>query len=127
MRKPASLCLSYGHACLSLPAAVSATAGFSFTVIIVATFIPRVNRRGHKFSIDGRKIVATLTTRMGRKPLSDEDRRDKPFRIRMTDEERQQVDSAAESAGETNSSRWARRVLLEAAGQELARKRRKKS
>jgi hypothetical protein len=70
--------------------------------------------------------VATLT-RMGRKPLADDDRRDKPFRIRMTDEERERVDSAAESAGENNSSRWARRVLLEAAERELARKRRHKS
>ncbi len=70
--------------------------------------------------------MATLT-RMGRKPLSDEERRDKPFRIRMTDEERQQVDSAAESAGESNSSRWARKVLLEAAEQELARKKRRKT
>jgi hypothetical protein len=31
-----------------------------------------------------------------RKPLSDEDRRDKPFRIRMTDEERQRVWPAVE-------------------------------
>jgi uncharacterized protein (DUF1778 family) len=64
---------------------------------------------------------------MGRKPLSNEERRDKPFRIRMTDEERHQVDSAAESAGESNSSRWARKVLLEAAEQELARKKRRKT
>jgi hypothetical protein len=75
------------------------------------------------FMIDGGKFVATLT-RMGRKPLSDDDRRDKPFRIRMTDEERERVDLAAESAGDNSSSRWARRVLLEAAEQELARKRR---
>jgi hypothetical protein len=70
--------------------------------------------------------VATVT-RMGRKPLSDEDRRDKPFRIRMTDEERERVDSAAEAAGNNSSSRWARQVLLEAAEQELARKKRRKS
>ena len=107
------------------PATVSAVAGFSFTSIIVATFILGVNRRGHIFRIDGRNSVATLT-RMGRKPLSDEDRRDKPFRIRMTDEERERVDSAAESAGESNSSRWARQVLVDAAERELARKRRRK-
>jgi len=70
--------------------------------------------------------VATLT-RMGRKPLTDEDRRDKPFRIRMTDEERERVDSAAEQAGDNSSSRWARRVLLEAAEHALARKRRRKA
>lgn len=69
--------------------------------------------------------MATLT-RMGRKPLSDEDRRDKPFRIRMTDEERERVDSAAEAAGNSSSSRWAQQVLLEAAEQELARKKRRK-
>lgn len=76
--------------------------------------------------VEGEQIVVTAT-RMGRKPLSDEHRRDKPFRIRMSDEERQQVDSAAELAGDNSSSRWARRVLLEAAGQELARKRRRKA
>jgi len=69
------------------------------------------------FSVDGEKIVATFT-RMGRKPLSDEDRRDKPFRIRMTDEERSRVDAAAEAVGDNSSSRWARKVLLEAAEQE---------
>ena len=63
--------------------------------------------------------MATVT-RMGRRPLSDEDRRDKPFRIRMTDEERQQVDSAAESAGDKSSSQWARRVLLKAASRQCA-------
>jgi DNA-binding transcriptional regulator PaaX len=78
------------------------------------------------FQIDGRKIVATLT-RMGRKPLTDEDRRDKPFRIRMTDEERGRVDAAAEAVGDNSSSRWARRVLLEAAEQELSRKKRRKA
>ena len=56
------------------------------------------------FQVDGGNIVATLT-RMGRKPLSDEDRRDKPFRIRMTDEERSQVDAAAEAAGRYESPR----------------------
>ena len=76
--------------------------------------------------VDGEHIVATAT-RMGRKPLSDGHRRDKPFRIRMTDEERQQVNSAAESAGDNSSSRWGRRVLLEAAVQELARKRQRKA
>jgi hypothetical protein len=77
-------------------------------------------------AIDGEEIMATAT-RMGRRPLPDEDRRDKPFRIRMTDEEREQVDSAAETAGDTSSSRWARRVLLKAAGRELARKQRRKT
>jgi hypothetical protein len=85
-----------------------------------------VNRRGHKFWIDGGKNVATLV-RMGRKPLSDDDRRDKPFRIRMTDEERGQVDAAAEAVGDNSSSRWARKVLLEAAEQELSRRKRRKA
>lgn len=59
--------------------------------------------------------------------MSDEDRRDKPFRIRMTNEERSLVDAAAEAAGDNSSSRWARKALLEAAEQELSRKKRRKA
>ena len=70
--------------------------------------------------------MATLT-RMGRKPLPDDDRRDKPFRIRMTDEERSQVDAAAQAVGDNSSSRWARKILLEAAEQELSRQKRRKA
>lgn len=70
--------------------------------------------------------MATLT-RMGRKPLSDEDRRDKPLRIRLTDDEREQIDSAAESAGYVGSSGWARDILMREAEAQLAsrQKRRK--
>jgi uncharacterized protein (DUF1778 family) len=48
---------------------------------------------------------------MGRKRLPDDDRREKPLRIRLNAEERQLLDKAA--AGKTSS--WAREVLLKAA------------
>jgi uncharacterized protein (DUF1778 family) len=48
---------------------------------------------------------------MGRKRLSDEERREKPLRIRLKPDERELVDKA--SGG--NSSAWARDVLLRAA------------
>lgn len=48
---------------------------------------------------------------MGRKRLSDTERREKPLRIRLTPEERESVDHA--SGG--NTSAWARDVLLKAA------------
>jgi hypothetical protein len=60
------------------------------------------------------KVVAT-TTVMGRPPLSDEDRRDKPLRIRLTDDERQLLDEAAKAAGCANTSCWARETLEKAA------------
>jgi hypothetical protein len=78
-------------------------------------------------SATNREDVMATVTRMGRRPLSDDDRRDKPFRIRMTDQERKQVDLAAGSAGDRSSSRWARRVLLNAAARALARKQQRKS
>jgi uncharacterized protein (DUF1778 family) len=67
--------------------------------------------------------LATLT-RMGRPPLSDEERRDKPLRIRLTDEERELIDEAAENAGEPSSA-WARDLLVREAAR-LAAKRRKR-
>jgi uncharacterized protein (DUF1778 family) len=48
---------------------------------------------------------------MGRKRLPDDERREKPLRIRLTPEERELVDKAAESHEETSSG-WAREVLL---------------
>ena len=62
--------------------------------------------------------------RMGRKPLSDDERRDKPLRIRLTDAEREVIDDAAESAGDNSTSRWARDALLKIAERELRRKKR---
>ena len=70
--------------------------------------------------------MATIT-RMGRKPLSDEDRRDKPLRIRLTDVEREKIDAAAEKAGYGGSSGWARDLLIEEAEKLAASKRRRKS
>lgn len=58
--------------------------------------------------------MATLT-RMGRPALPDEERREKPLRIRLTDEERQLLDQAAEAAGCANTSCWARETLEKAA------------
>lgn len=68
--------------------------------------------------------MATLT-RMGRKPLPDEERKDKPLRIRLADPEREAIDRAAEENGQ-NSSRWAREILLREAEKQLASKRRKR-
>jgi len=48
---------------------------------------------------------------MGRKRLSDDDRREKPLRIRLTPEERESIDKAADG----NASAWARQLLLKAA------------
>jgi hypothetical protein len=48
---------------------------------------------------------------MGRKRLDDDERREKPLRIRLKPEEREAIDKA--SGG--NSSAWAREVLLKAA------------
>ena len=70
--------------------------------------------------------MATIT-RMGRKPLSDEERRDKPLRIRLTDAEREKIDAAAEKAGYGGSSGWARDLLIEAAEKVNAAKRRRKT
>ncbi|HUG19278.1 MAG TPA: hypothetical protein VMM56_09895 [Planctomycetaceae bacterium] len=49
-----------------------------------------------------------------------EDRRDKPLRIRLTDEEREKLDKAAEKAGHTNTSAYARSLLLEDAEKRLS-------
>jgi uncharacterized protein (DUF1778 family) len=48
---------------------------------------------------------------MGRKKLPDDIRREKPLRIRLSADEREAVDKAAD--GKTSS--WARTVLLRAA------------
>ena len=53
----------------------------------------------------------TTLLRMGRKPLPDNERREKPLRIRLSRDERAAVDKAA--GGKT--SQWARNVLLKAA------------
>jgi uncharacterized protein (DUF1778 family) len=49
---------------------------------------------------------------MGRKPISDERKSDKPLKIRLTDAERAELDKAAGSVG---TSTWARDLLLVAA------------
>ena len=55
---------------------------------------------------------------MGRPPLPDEQRKVHTFRIRMTDEDREQINRAAESQGEA-ASEWARQILLKAAKRAL--------
>ena len=52
---------------------------------------------------------------MGRPQLPDDERRDKPLRIRLTDAERALLDEAAEKAGCANTSCWARETLERAA------------
>jgi uncharacterized protein (DUF1778 family) len=49
---------------------------------------------------------------MGRKPISDERKSDKPLKIRLTDAERAELDRAAGAVG---TSTWARDVLMKAA------------
>ena len=63
---------------------------------------------------------------MGRKPLSDIAKSDRPLRIRLTDYEREQLDKAA-GATDQNTSTWARDVLLKAAERQLAVRKRKRS
>lgn len=52
---------------------------------------------------------------MGRPRVADEDRRDKPLRIRLTEAEREQIDRAAEMTEHNGSASWARDTLLKAA------------
>lgn len=54
--------------------------------------------------------MATLFD-MGRKKLSDDLRREKPLRIRLSIDERAEVDKAADG----KTSTWAREVILKAA------------
>lgn len=63
--------------------------------------------------------MATLT-KMGRPALPDEERREKPLRIRMTDAERSLVDQAAQKQG-VPTSEWARCILEEAAKRQTKR------
>lgn len=59
---------------------------------------------------------------MGRKPLGTEAKTDRPLRIRLTDAERESLDSAAESAGLPTAT-WARDRLLKIAEQSDATER----
>ncbi len=51
---------------------------------------------------------------MGRKPLSGKRKSDRPLRIRLTDEERAELDRAASKGGKPTAT-WARELLLAAA------------
>lgn len=51
---------------------------------------------------------------MGRKSISEVPKSDRPLRIRLTDQERAELDRAAKSEGMATSA-WARIVLLAAA------------
>ena len=65
---------------------------------------------------DGKQITLGKNGNpMGRKLLPDEVRKEKPFRIRMAEPDRQFVDEAAELAGYASSSQWAREILMKAA------------
>jgi hypothetical protein len=66
--------------------------------------VPKLN--GYNTEADGR------TSTMGRKPLSDEPKTNRPLRILLTDSERDELDRAA---GKLPTSTWARDLLLEAA------------
>lgn len=56
---------------------------------------------------------------MGRKPLADVRKSDRPLRIRLTDGERRLLDREADAAGKPTAT-WARDVLLA-----MAKRRRK--
>jgi hypothetical protein len=73
-----------------------------------------------KIWIDSNKLVATLIG-MGRKRLTDAERRDKPLRVRLTPGERALIDAAAGG----NASEWARTLLISAADEAAARLRKK--
>lgn len=66
-----------------------------------------------KIWLDGKKIVATILG-MGRKRLPDDERREKPLRVRLTAAERSEVDAAAQ-AQELTTSEWARQTMLDSA------------
>jgi uncharacterized protein (DUF1778 family) len=51
---------------------------------------------------------------MGRKTISGVRKSDRPLRVRLTEEERTQIDQAAAKAGKPSST-WARDVLLKEA------------
>lgn len=53
-------------------------------------------------------------SKTGRPPLPDDERKECTFRIRMTEDDRAQIDKAA-NANEVAASEWARKVLLKAA------------
>ncbi|MDZ4686479.1 MAG: hypothetical protein SH850_15530 [Planctomycetaceae bacterium] len=59
---------------------------------------------------------------MGRKRLSDDERRDKPLRIRLTPEERELVDEAAGTHDESSAG-WAREILLREAAKAVKKSR----
>lgn len=52
--------------------------------------------------------------KMGRPPLPDDQRKGHMFRIRMTQDERDEIDRAAKAHGES-ASEWARVLLLKTA------------
>lgn len=51
---------------------------------------------------------------MGRKKLDDKEKREKPLRVLLTDEERAAIDSTATDAGYKSTARWARELMLSA-------------
>lgn len=57
---------------------------------------------------------------MGRKPLAEEPKTDRPLRIRLTDAEREQLDAEAARRGKATSA-WARELLLAAATRKRSR------
>ena len=88
--------------------------------ISVATLILEVNKCSYKIDLTMRKLWLR-SSGMGRKRLPDRERREKPLRIRLTDEERELIDRAA-TAASSKSSAWARAVLLKAAQRQLRRR-----
>lgn len=53
--------------------------------------------------------------RTGRPRLEPGQGKESTFSVRLTKEEREQIDAAAEAAGYSSASQWARTVLLDAA------------
>ena len=88
--------------------------------ISVATVIVEVNKCSYNFSLTFYDSWLR-SSGMGRKRLPDRERREKPLRIRLADEERELIDRAA-TAASSKSSAWARAVLLKAAQRQLRRR-----
>jgi len=65
-------------------------------------------------SLDKNGLCGYVLGMAGRPPLPDAQRRDKPLRVRLSDEERALIDDAAKRHGKP-TAKWAREVLLEQA------------
>ncbi len=88
---------------LNEPASASTLVGFTIRIVVATT----CDTLGHA----KQKLQELSMSKMGRPELPDELRKDAELRIRMTREERELLDAAADG----KTSTWAREVLVRAA------------